>query len=77
MKMLLGFNTRLGPVFVGMDAAGKYHPLWKGESLGAYPSLVAAVDDVARGKTRPPSDGTDTASLEIDCDWGNWSPADT
>ena len=74
MKLILGFKTRLGPVFIGMDAAGKFHPVWKGESLGPYPSLVAAVDDVAGGKTFPPSDGTDMGSLDISRDWGAWSP---
>ena len=76
MKLLLGFNTRLGPVFVGQTPDGKFHPVWKGQSLGPYPSEVAAIDDVARGRTYSPSDGASLADLEISPDIGWWVPAD-
>jgi hypothetical protein len=75
MKLLLGFRTRLGPVFIGQTPDGQYHPVWNGHSLGAYPSVVAAIDDVAGGHTYSPSDGTDLDSLEISRDIGAWSAA--
>lgn len=75
MKYLLGFETRLGPVFIGQTADGRYHPLWKGESLGSYADAVGAIDDVAGGHTYSPSDGTDLDSLEISRDIGFWVPA--
>lgn len=76
MQYILGFNTRLGPVFIGQTPDGRYHPVWKGQSLGAYPCAVAAIDDVARGRTHSPSDGTNLAELEISPDIGWWLPAD-
>lgn len=75
MKLLLGFRTRLGPVFIGQTPDGRYHPVWKGQSLGQYQSTVAAIDDVARGRTYPPSDGTAMEALEISSDVGWWVPA--
>lgn len=76
MQYILGFKTRLGPVFIGQTPDGRYHPVWKGQSLGAYPSAVAAIDDVARGHTYSPSDGTELAELEISPDIGWWLPAE-
>lgn len=75
MKLLLGFMTRQGPVFVGKDQHGRFHPIWKNESLGSYHSGVAAIDDVAGGHTFSPSDGTDLGSLGISSDPGDWVPA--
>ena len=76
MKLILGFKTRLGPVFIGQTPDGRYHPVWKDQSLGAYSSTVAAIDDVARGRTYPPSDGVELAELDISPDIGCWLPAD-
>lgn len=75
MKLLLGFKTARGPVFIAQSRDGRFHPIWAGESLGSYPSAVGAIDDVAGGHTYSPSDGTDLDSLEISGDIGDWEPA--
>lgn len=75
MKLLLGFMTSKGPVFVGQDARGRFHPIWRDESLGSYVNAAAAIDDVAGGHTFSPSDGTDLCSLGISADPSDWVPA--
>ena len=77
MRLLLGFKTALGPVFIGQSPDGKLHPIWKGQSLGAYNDVISAIDDVARGHTFSPSDDTDLDSLEISADIGRWVPANS
>lgn len=76
MKYVLGFPTQLGPVFIGVTPDGRYHPVWKGRSLGSYPSAAAAIDDVARGHTYSTSDGTVLDKLGISSDIGRWQPAE-
>ena len=75
MQLLLTHQTAKGPVFIGRTSDGRFHPVWKGESLGSYPNAAAAIDDVAGGHTFSPSDGTDTAALGISDDVGDWAPA--
>ena len=75
MKLLYGFQTRKGPVFIGRTADGRYHPVWQDESLGSYLDIAGAIGDVAGGHTFTPSDGTDTASLGISDDPADWSSA--
>lgn len=75
LKLLLGHQTRKGPVFIAIDNNGRFHPIWKNESLGSYPSAIAAIDDVAGGHTFSPSDGTDMDSLGISSDPADWLPA--
>ncbi|MDO8903986.1 hypothetical protein [Hydrogenophaga sp.] len=75
ITLLVGYMTKKGPVFIGQSLDGRFHPMWKNESLGSYHSVIAAIDDVAGGHTFSPSDGTDMDSLEISGDPGDWVPA--
>lgn len=74
-KLLLGHPTAKGPVFIAWSSIGRYHPLWKGEPLGAYKNIAQAIDDVAGGHTFTPSDGSDLGKLSISGDPGDWVPA--
>lgn len=76
ITLLLGHPTRLGPVFIGKsNSDGKFHIVWKGESLGAYMNAPQAIDDAAGGHCWSPADGTDLGSLDISRDIGDWLPA--
>jgi len=75
IRLLIAHPTQKGPVFIGISSDGRYHPMWKSEDLGSYPSAVAAADDVAGGHTFTPSDGTDLGSLGISSDVADWLPA--
>lgn len=77
MQLLMTHQTAQGPVFIGHTSDGRFHPVWKGQSLGSYQSAIAAIDDVAGGHTFSPSDGTDLGELDISRDIGNWLPADS
>jgi len=72
MKLLYGFKTRKGPVFIGQTPDGRYHPVWQSDSLGSYHSITGAIEDVAGGHTFTPPDGTDLGSLGISCDPSEW-----
>lgn len=74
-RLLIGYPTRKGPVFIAQSSDGRFHPVWNGESLGSYHSAVAAIDDVAGGHTFSPSDGTDLDELDISSDPGDRRPA--
>lgn len=74
IRLLVGHPTTRGPVFVGQSQNKRFHVMWKGESLGAYGSLVQAVDDAAGGHTFTPSDGIDLGSLDISDDAAEWLP---
>jgi len=73
IALLLVHSTRSGPVFIGQSADGRFHVVWKGESLGNYETVGLAVDDAAGGHTDAPSDGTDLGSLELSGDPSDWS----
>lgn len=76
MKLVLGHETSRGPVFIGLDTKdGRFHIVWKGESLGGYINAPQAIDDVAGGTCWPASDGTDFSTLDISRDIGDWLPA--
>lgn len=76
MKLVLAHQTPRGPVFIGFDGrTGRYHIVWKGESLGAYINAPQAIDDAAGGHCFSPSDGTDLGALGISSDIGDWEPA--
>lgn len=76
LKLLLAHATAKGPVFIAQDLEqGKFHIVWKGESLGAYINAPHAIDDAAGGHCWSPSDGTDLGELDISSDIGDWSPA--
>lgn len=74
-RLLIAHPTPRGPVFIAIGDDGRYHPVWKHQDLGSYPSAAAAVDDVAGGHTFSPSDGTDLGALGISSDIGDWQPA--
>jgi hypothetical protein len=75
MKLLYGFKTRKGIVFIGVDSGGRFHPIWDDESLGSYRSATAAIEDVSGGHVFTPSDGTDLGALGISSDPQDWLPA--
>ena len=72
MTLVLAHPTRKGVVFIGRSSDGRYHPIWKDESLGSYVNAPQAIDDVAGGHTFSPSDGTDMGSLGLSSDIGDW-----
>lgn len=75
ITLLVGYQTRKGPVFIGQSTDGRFHPIWKDESLGSYHSLIGAVESISMGHVFSPSDGTDLAAMEIPSDPQYWLPA--
>lgn len=75
LHLLIGHKTPKGPAFIARSEDGRYHPIWRDESLGSYYNLVGAVEDVAGGHVFTPSDGTDMGTLGLSSDPGDWVPA--
>jgi hypothetical protein len=72
ITLLYGHKTHKGPVFIGQSSDGRFHPMWRDESLGSYHNIAGAIEDVAGGHTFTPSDGTDLGSLGISGDPSDW-----
>jgi len=75
ITLLIGHKTHMGTAFIGRSGDGRYHPMWRDESLGSYHNITGAVEDMAGGHVFTPSDGTDMGSLGLSDDLGDWIPA--
>lgn len=75
MKPVLIHPTAHGEAVIACSRDGRFHAMWKGESLGSYQSAVAAIDDMAGGHTFSPSDGTELDEIGLSRDIGDWLPA--
>lgn len=75
ITLLYGHQTIKGPVFIGQSSDGRFHPMWQGESLGSYHSVIGAAESVSVGHVFTPPDGTDMGSLGIPSDLQLWAPA--
>ena len=64
-------QTRVG-TFSIVERSGRWHVIFKGESLGSYVSPRQAADDLAGGHTFSPGIGIDTSKLDIPGDLEEW-----
>lgn len=65
-------KTREG-TFTIEERRGRWHILFRDESLGSYATPQQAADDLAGGHTSSPGAGIDTAKLGIPADLAEWS----
>jgi hypothetical protein len=71
MRKLYVWNTRIGPFYIA-EYEGRFHPVYRDESLGSYATPQQATDDLAGGHTFSVRDGTDTSTLGIPYDLSEW-----
>ena len=71
MRKLYVTNTRVGPFYIA-ESQGRFHALYRDESLGSYARPEGAAADLAGGHTFSTPGGVDTASLGIPEDLGDW-----
>jgi hypothetical protein len=64
MRKLYVHKTSVGAFYIA-EQDGRFHPLFRNESLGSYATSQLAVDDLTAGRILNPPEGLDTASLEI------------
>ena len=64
MRKLYVHKTAVGAFYIA-EQDGKFHPLFRDESLGSYVTTQQAVDDLIAGRTLNSPRGIDTASLSI------------
>lgn len=66
------FGTRFG-TFRIVPRAGYFHTVFEDEDLGAYHSVVAALDDLVGGHTYFPSNGIDPSTCGLPDEISEWS----
>jgi hypothetical protein len=71
MRKLYVVNTRIGPFYIA-ELEGRFHPLYRDESLGSYARPEQAAEDLAGGHTFSIPGGIDTATLGIPRDLNEW-----
>ena len=64
MRKLYVHKTAVGPFYIA-EQDGRFHPLFRNESLGSYATSQQAVDDLSSGHILNWVDGRETASLGI------------
>ena len=59
-----------------VEHAERFHPVFQGHYLGAYPTAEHAAEDLAQGRTLKVPGVEDAASLRIPPDLGQWQSPD-
>lgn len=65
------YRTKVGDFSITL-LRGRWHVVFREESLGSYASPQQAADDLAGGHTFTPSGGHDTSRLGIPADISEW-----
>lgn len=71
MRKLYVYHTEIGPFYIA-ELQGRFHVLYREESLGSYTTPSSAADDVAGGHTFSIRGGVNTATLGIPRDLNRW-----
>ena len=66
------YHSTAAGTFQIVERSGRWHILFKDESLGSYATPRKAVDDLAGGHTFSSGKGIDTSKLGIPDDIGEW-----
>lgn len=74
MKLLYKFETKVGVFYIGQSPDGRFHPIYKDESLGSYAHPWQAAEDLAGGHTFSVTGIGDTAALGIPPHHSEWEP---
>jgi len=72
MRKLYVHKTAVGAFYIA-EQDGKFHPLFRDQSLGNFATSQEAVDDLTRGRVLNSADGIDTASLSIPTRLQGWA----
>ena len=73
MEIMLTQKTAGGCVDIGKAPDGRFHVLWRGESLGSADSIPGAMGRASRGPLKKPTDGTDVTTLGVSRHGGDWT----
>jgi hypothetical protein len=64
MRKLYVHKTAVGAFYIA-EQDGRFHPVFRDESLGSYATTQQAVDNLTGGHTLNAIDGLDTAALGL------------
>ena len=72
MKVILHQLTEAGAVAIGRAVNGRFHIVWRGESLATADTLGKALQRASSGPLKRHSDGTDLSALRISSASADW-----
>lgn len=72
MNLLYSFATRAGRFFIGQSDDGRFHAIFRDQSLGSYLHAWQAADDLAAGATFSIPGVDDSSLLGISDDLKDW-----
>lgn len=72
MRGYWAYETRVGVFTIQQSSDGRWHPCFKGESLGSYHDARMALDDLVGGHTFSPGRGIDTSRLGLPDELPEW-----
>jgi len=70
--LLYKYETRVGVFYIGQTPDGRYHPIFRDESLGSYAQAWQAAEDLAGGHTFSATGVQDTSTLGIPSELVEW-----
>ena len=71
MRKLYRYNTSVGPFYIA-EHNGRFHPIFREESLGSYATAQQAAEALAGGHTFSISDGIDPSDLGVPDQLEDW-----
>ena len=71
MRKLYLYETPAGPFYIAEDK-GRFHPVFREESLGSYATPQQAAEDLARGHTFSIADEIEPSDLGIPDELSGW-----
>lgn len=72
MRKLYVHKTTVGAFYIA-EQDGRFHPLFRDESLGSYATTQQAVDNLTAGYILNSCGGVDTASLALPAQVQEWA----
>ncbi len=71
LQRLFRFETAVGVFYIARSGDGRFHPVFRDESLGSYARDRQAADDLAGGYTFS-APGVETDQLGLPADLSEW-----
>ena len=73
LTILYSHKTRIGIFHIARSDDGRFHPVFKDESLGSYATPEMAAEDLAGGSTFSIAEVPDTSTLGIPNELPEWN----
>jgi hypothetical protein len=72
LKKLYVFRSKAGPFYVSKSDDGRFHVVFREQSLGSYPAPLAAANDIGGRDTLTLPGGMNPVALGVPRDISKW-----